>query len=66
MQIIEIDIEQVKQNYKKSEKIEVNKTLYSIGRTKGAREEFLLFHNGKAIVVFEPKDEKEKAFVIIN
>lgn len=64
MQIIDLDIEVVKTNYKKDRKIIINNEIFKIGFICGAIEEFILFNKGKKYIVFN--DEKQKiCFVIL-
>lgn len=65
MQIIDINIEEVKTAYKKDQKIKIENIDFYIGKLCGAVEEFILFNKGKQYRVFEDKKEKI-AFIIIN
>lgn len=65
MQIIDINIEEVKKAYNKDRKIKIENIDFYIGKLCGAINEFILFNKGKQYRVFE--DQKEKiAFIIIN
>jgi hypothetical protein len=65
MQIIDINIEEVKTAYKKDRKIKLENIDFYIGKLCGTINEFLLFNKGKQYRVYE--DAKQKiAFIIIN
>lgn len=65
MQIIDINIQEVKTAYKKDRKIKIENIDFYIGKLCGAINEFILFNKGKQYRVFE--DQKEKiAFIILN
>ena len=65
MQLIDINIEEVKNAYNKDQKIKIENIDFYIGKLCGAIEEFILFSKGKKYIVLEDKKEKT-AFIIIN
>lgn len=65
IQIIDLNIEEIKANYKKDRKINIENIVYSIGKLCGAINEFILFSKGKQYRVYEDK-KQEIAFIIID
>ena len=57
MQIIDVNIEEVKNAYKKDRILSVNNEVFSIGLITGAYNEFLLFKNGKKYPIITNWDD---------
>ena len=65
MQIIDVNIDQIKESYKKDRKLKIENIDFFIGKLCGAINEFILFRKGKQYRVY--LDEKQKiSFIILD
>jgi hypothetical protein len=64
MEILDINIADLKQQYKANRKIEIKNIVFGIGLLKGAINEFVLFYKGKKYPVIT--DGKEISFIVFD
>ena len=67
MEIIDLKIEEIKNNYKTKTPLFIQGVKYSIGLICGAIQEFRLYSKGKEYIVYSDyKKEQETTFIIIT
>lgn len=64
MKIINLNIEEIKSQYKKTTKIKIDNICFNIGFRNGAIKEFILFRKGKQFPVIT--DGKKITFIVFN